>query len=278
MEKRIFLMLLVVVYIWEVFQATAKPAEPQVKGGFRSCTVTDYRYKSGKINKKSAEKNYSQIFDEKGNPIELISYRGNKIIQKNKISNKYNTLGLLNEVEYFDNSGKVIIRFIYNYDDKRNKISDESFNGAGEVTGRAFYKYDDNNFLIEETHEVRIDSNEFTKGTTYYENDNKGNRIKESAVRSTDISLEVSTEHNFDDNNTTSEIDAKEENTNSLSAVTYEYTYDDNDNIILQTRYGIGDTKLVSGFSYDKYGNIVEQISYDENGVPGLKTVYEFSK
>ena len=146
---------------------------------------------------------------------------------------------------------------------------------------RGSYVYDLNNFLISETHDNNIGDNEFISGTTYYKNDAQGNRIEESSMNSLDISAEVSAEINFDDNNFPTESKTEDisiQNSTSSEKITYEYEYDENNNIIKQIRYGIGGTKLIHGFKYDSFGNILERISFDENEKPALKTVFEYSK
>ena len=70
---------------------SAKKYQPHVKGGFKSLTLTDYRYESGYKDAKSIEKTATLNFDEKGNQIEIISYSEGKVAQKNKIENKYNS-------------------------------------------------------------------------------------------------------------------------------------------------------------------------------------------
>ena len=89
MNKYLITSLMICFYFTFQYPGYSKPAEPQVKGGFRSCTATEYRYKSGKIDQKTGQKSSTVIFDEKGNQIELISYEENKISQKYKIENKY---------------------------------------------------------------------------------------------------------------------------------------------------------------------------------------------
>jgi hypothetical protein len=258
-------------------QCFSKPVQPQVKGGFKTCTATDYRYKAGKVDMKSGVKNFTQIFDDKGNQIEIISYDDNKIPHKNIITNKYNSMGLLSESVYLDNSGKPHIKFTYYYDDKMNRIFDTTYNSAGEVTERGSYKYDENDYMIQETHEVRIDSNEFYKGSTYFKNDKYGNKIEEAAIHSSNISIQATAELNLDNKESKNEIKT-EETQAPLEKVTYEYKYDDKQNIIKEVRNGIGGTKLVKEYKYDNFGNITEQIYFDDNGKPGLKTVFEYSK
>lgn len=258
------------------YQTFTKPAEPQVKGGYKTCTVTEYRYTAGKPNKKG-DLQYKQILDEMGNQIGIISYVENKKTYKNKIENKYNSSGLLSETIYFDIEGKASVKFTFTYDERTNKISDVTFNSAGEVTSRGFYKYDGNNYLIEETHEVRIVNDEFGTGKTFFKNDSRGNKIEESANHSSEFSVEVSAEVDLGDNKSKSEV-LQEQSPASLENVTYEYEYNDKNQIIRDVRNGIGGTKLIHGYSYDKFGNILERISYDENDKPALKMVYEYGK
>jgi hypothetical protein len=256
----------------------AKPYEPQVKGGFKSCTVTEYRYKPGKIVLKNGEMSYAQNYDDKGNQIELIYYENNKISSRNKVENKYNAAGLLSESVYFDKTGKVSTKFTYSYDDKTNLIGNVTYNAKGEVTERGTYVYDKNNFMIEETHEVRIGENEFYKGTTNYINDAKGNKIAEIAVRSSNVSVSVNAEVNLEDKDKNKSEVKTEESAAPPDTVKYEYQYDDKGNITKETRISFDGFKLIKGYKYDEFGNLKEQIYFDENDKPVMTTVFEYGK
>jgi hypothetical protein len=263
-------------------QCFTKPYEPQVKGGYKSCTATEYRYKSGKIVNKSGEKINTVIIDDKGSPIESIYYENNKISQKNKSINKYDSKNLLIETVIFDGTGKPMYKIAFAYDEQTNMIGDTTYKLTdGDVWQRGSYKYDKNNFLIEETHEVRIDSNEFSKGTTYYKNDKNGNKIEESAIRSLDISANVSSEVNLNNKDNQSKSETSVQSNSNYSTVKYEYKYDKNNNIIKQTRIGIDDFKLVKEYKYDNFGNIIEEFypsddsDKDKNS---MRRVYEYSK
>ncbi|OGU58172.1 MAG: hypothetical protein A2X64_06915 [Ignavibacteria bacterium GWF2_33_9] len=275
MNKLINLSLLISIMVLFQYNIFAKPYQPQVKGGFKSCTVTEYRYKPGKIVLKNGEMSYAQNFDAHGNQIELIYYENNKISSKNKVENKYNTAGLLSESVYFDKTGKVSTKFTYSYDDKTNLIGNVTYNAKGEVTERGSYVYDKNDFMIEETHEVKIGENEFYKGTTKYINDAHGNKIAEIAVRSSNVSVSASSEQNLENNENKSEVKT-EESAAPPDTVKYEYVYDVKGRIAKETRIGVDGFKFVKGYKYDAFGNLKEQIYFDENNKPVMTTVFEF--
>ena len=278
MKKSIIFVLLICIFGFVFqFQSYSKPPQPDAKGGFKTCTVTIYQYHDGKVNMKSGQKSYTSNFDDKGYQIEMISYDNNKISQKNKITNKYNTKGLPIEVNVLDESGKSITKVTIGYDDKMNKINDTIYNDAGEATQRGTYKYDANNFMVEEIHETRVENNKFIKGSTYYKNDKYGNKIEESAVHGISANIQVTTDYNLDNNKSetkTSEV-SSESNAMPPDKITYDYKYDAKGNIIRHVRNGIG-TKLIYEYKYDKYGNIIEQIDFDENNKPVIKTAYVY--
>lgn len=256
----------------------SKPYQPQVNGGFRSVVVMEYRYSGSKVNMNSGVKSYSSKFDEHGNLIEMISYENNKISSTIRLKNKYNSKGLLVELAYFDETGKPTGKFSYGYDDNANMILDTMYNAQGEMTTKGYHKYDKNNFLIEETYVVKIDSTEWSKGTTYFQNDKWGNKIVESANHSMNISAEVTSEVNLENGVTKSKVNTNQTPSQSLDKITYEYKYDDKGNILRQVRTSFDGYKLIHEFKYDEFGNIIEQISFDEKGKPYLKTVFEYSK
>lgn len=257
------------------YQIYSKPAEPQVKGGYKSCTVTEYRYTSGKQNKKG-EIQYKQILDEKGNPVESISFGEKSKTYRNKIENKYNSVGLLSEMVMYSIEGKQAVKYTYNYDERNNLIADISYDNKGKKTAKGSYFYDINGFLIKETHELYYDS-DTSVGVTYFKNDKFGNRIEESANHSSEFSAEVSAEVDLGGNQSESVVKIEQAPT-ELDKVTYQYEYNDKNQIIKDIRYGIGGTKLIHGYTYDQFGNITELISFDEDGKPAVKLVYEYEK
>ncbi len=115
------------------YQNYSKPAEPQVKGGYKSFTVKEFRYNAVKQHKKG-EITYIQILDEKGNKIESISYGEKNKAYKNKIENKYNSVGLLSEMLMYNIEGKQAVKFTYNYDEKKNLITDITYDNKGKKT------------------------------------------------------------------------------------------------------------------------------------------------
>jgi hypothetical protein len=275
MKLKLFISLILSFIFLAENMSFSKPAEPQVKGGYKTCTVTEYRYTAGKPNKKG-EIQYKLIFDDKGNQIEIVSYDENKKTYKNKVSNKYNASGLLSETIYFDIEGKASVKFTYSYDERMNLITDITYDKDDKKTAKGSYFYDENDFLVKEVHEFYTD-NDVATGVTYFKNDKFGNKLEESANHSSEISVEVSAEVDLGNNTSKSEV-LQEQSPAELDKVTYEYEYNDKNQIIKDIRNGIGGTKLIHGYSYDKFGNILERISYDENNKPAVKLVYEYGK
>jgi hypothetical protein len=282
MKKKLIAFLIIGFLLAGQYYSFAKPYEPQVKGGFKSCTTTEYRYKAGKIVNKSGEINETRNFDDKGNMVEVISYEQNKMSNKYKMTLKYDSRNLPIEEISFDENVKPKFKVTYAYDEKSNKIGDTSLLvSKGEVWQRGSYKYDKNNFLIEETHEVRIDSNQYSKGTTYFKNDDKGNKIIESAVRSAEISAEVNSEQNLSDKDGRSKDDVKVQSKGEYSAVTYKYNYDSKGNIIKIIRISTDGYKFVKEFKYDQFGNVTEEFyppADDDKEKYSLRRVFVYKK
>jgi YD repeat-containing protein len=259
------------------FQCFAKPYQPQVKGGFKSFTTTEYRYDAGKPTPKSVEKISTTILDKNGNMVETIFYEKGKITQKFKITNKYDEKGLLIETIYFDMKGKPFNKNSYNYDSRTNKINDTTKNASGEITQIGTYVYDKNDFLIQEIHKVRIDKDEFSTGVTYFKNDKFGNRIEEYANNTSEISANVSSEINLDDK-AKNKSDVSVQSKNSGTKITYNYKYDKQNNIIKDVRTSFDNFKLVHEYKYDEFGNITEILYPDDKGKIVMKNVNEYSK
>jgi len=254
----------------------AKPYEPQVKGPFKTCTVYENRTTSGKFNPKSRVISYIQTFDNNGNTIEMISYSNGKKEGKSKVENKYNDKGLLISTKYFDPTEKYFSLNTYGYDDKNNLIADTNFSMQNEITRKSVYIYDENNFLIQTIYEFKVE-NDWIKSPNYFKNDKFGNVIEESSKHSSETTFEVSIEADLSTGGTQSNV-SQIESEADLEKVTYQYKYDEKNRVIWSLRNGIGGTKLIYSFKYDNYGNVIEEISYDENDIkkPLLKREYEY--
>jgi hypothetical protein len=146
-----------------------------------------------------------------------------------------------------------------------------------EITSIGLWKYDQNNFLIEQTYLVKVE-NEFVTSTTYFINDKYGNVIEESANHSSETNIEVTIDVDLSSNNSTSSVKNSNTSADNLDKVTYEYKYDSKGNVIWSQRNGIGGTKLVKSFKYDDFGNLIEEIYYDENNIkiPQLRREYVY--
>lgn len=253
-----------------------KPYEPQVKGGFKTCSVYEIRFKNGKIDEKSRKIEYSQNYDKNGNITEMVYYNEGNIDGKIKIENKYNDKGLLIETKRFDPTETHFALNKYVYDSNNNLIADTSFSLNQQIQSIGISKYDKNNFQISQTYEVKVE-NEFLKNTTYFKNDKFGNVIEESANHSSETNIEVTIDMDLATNQSTSSVNNNSSSEN-FDKVTYEYKYDVKGNIIWSQRNGIGGTKIVKSFKYDDFGNLIEEIYYDENNIkiPQIKREYVY--
>ena len=282
MKKNLVVLLIISFLLAGQYQSFAKPYQPQVKGGFKSCTTTEYRYKAGKNVNKAGEITDTRNFDDKGNMVEVISYEQNKMSNKYKMTLKYDSRNLPIEEISFDETGKPKFKVTYAYDEKTNKIGDTScIFATGEVWQRGSYKYDRNNFLIAETHEVRIDTNQYSKGTTYYKNDDKGNKIVEGAIRSAEISAEVSGEKNLAEKDGQSKVEASVQCKGEMSDVTYKYNYDAKGYIIKEIRISTDGYRFVKEYKYDQFGNITEEFyppADDDKEKYSLRRVFVYKK
>jgi len=272
--KRFILILVLIFVTFSLLKA--KPYEPQVKGPFKTCTVYENRTKTGKFNPKSRVISSKETFDEKGNKITSISYDDDKKEYKNKIENSYNQKGLLSRTKYFTPDGSRFFIFAYAYDSNNNLVGDTSISMTNEIEQIGTFIYDFNNFLIEESHKIKVD-NDWIISPIYYKNDKFGNKIEESSKHSSETTLEVTMEADLSNGDTQSNVSQIESEAN-LEKVTFEYKYDDKNRVIWSLRNGIGGTKIIYSFKYDNYGNVIEEIAYDDIDInkPLLKREYEY--
>ncbi len=154
----------------------------------------------------------------------------------NKLT-KYDNNG--NEIEWnrYNSDGSLDCKYTYKYDNNGNKIEENCYNSDGSLCWKYTYKYDNNGNTIEKN-SYKSDGSLYRKYT--YKYDNNGNKIEENGYKS-DGSLDYK----------------------------YTYKYDNNGNTIEGNRYnsdGSLDYKYTYKYKYDKYGNWIQKIYFEQKG------------
>ncbi|WP_242084938.1 RHS repeat domain-containing protein [Aestuariivivens sediminis] len=159
-----------------------------------------------------------------------------KVIKKNL----YNDEGLLTEEIMYNLTGKPM-KIINKYDINGNKIQLELFNSKKKLEEKQMFKYDDNGNLVEHT---IFDTPEYLSRKILYSYDNKGNISEKSQYQSKGELLEKDT---------------------------YEFIYDNLDNLIEEKhyKYYIGtkeSTESIKYSNFDENNNWEEKLIY-KNGL-----------
>lgn len=267
--KRIFIILIVFITVnclnaQSIFEAHEK--ETVKNNQLRKKIQMDQKYVNGEL---SSEGYISSItkYDENGNVLEIINYRSNGNIIS-VINNKYDKNG--NKLEYTRYKGNretVTYRQRYVYDEKGQKIEENGFDGASNF--KTTYAYNDNGKLKSihyYTGATLTDRREFIyEGTNLtvnvYDSEDKKQAYYKRIFDSKDQLIDDS-KYDMEDN--------------LLNRVTY--TYDNNGNVIVETKFNSGNVcKMINKYNDNFYLNevtkedseesfVTNKYIYDENG------------
>lgn len=245
------------------------------KGKVKSIKSTTYKAmeKFGEIQKGEEVDKLLSIFNEMGNFTERIYSKNGKIDSKQTYI--YNNQKNIIDKKEYDSDGILKLQTTYDYDEKGNKIEENTF-GRFE-TQKTTYKYDDKGREVESlitfsfqgidgSVELRITKEYDQKGNVIEEKnynnrnqlsnrniftyDERGNRIKEIFI---DLNTNESEEKNI-------------------------YTYDKNNKKIEIQKYISKNLSEKTTIKYDEKGNILEEHIIDFNRNTLFKIVYKNNK
>ncbi len=267
-------------------------------GGFNECFEYIYMYKSGQIDSNSKKLERKLKYDEKGNMVEEIIFgddgkiditqnyhyddKGNKIVYFQsdynyldyKITYKYDTRGNRIERVLYDKNDSISEIFTYHYDEKNNLIKLIKYLNMGfDRYNSTTCLFDDNKNLYEE---IIDDNGIFCKYTFIY--NETGNIIEEKTYNKSNIIQRKSIYEYLNEVKVYQKILFYNEN--ALIDHTFEFKYDKKGNYIEAIWYEENVMQLRYTYSYDSLGNQIEKTIYaDINEVkntPIKKYVYVF--
>jgi hypothetical protein len=257
------------------------------KGGYTKCSVFVYKFQYGELSLKSKQKYRFSKFNNKGLPIEVVKYYYyNKGPDGIRVNIKYDDRNNKIEENSYE-AKKHTSRKVYKYDDKGNRIEELTFTPNGTLYDKNIYRYDDKRNKIEEvnygvsgsisdrkTFDPDIDSK------LYFEYDNKGRKIKTFDTLESGSGWLVQT----------FEYDEKDRLIEKITYDDYEgylykivkFKYDVNMNIVevekKQNIHGVLKLTFKETYQYDFLGNLIEKIDFDERNEPFWKYEYIYSK
>lgn len=243
--------------------------EEKVKGEFRSCILTKYNYRNGKLDINSKRNLIQCKYDSRGKIIERLNYDSNDYAYM-KYKYIYDSLGNKIEERYY--LGDKIQNITQNsYDEQGNKIKETSYNSEGNIYRRSESKYDKNGNLIE--------VNTYLSGNKYkdiYKYNEFGNRTE--MIYYVD-GEKHRTELIYDDNGNMIEGICYNPDGSVHHKSVYKYKYDSNgyekEHI---SHYNDGRLRENIIDKYDNQGNLIEITSLNSDGIIGMTVQYKYDK
>jgi hypothetical protein len=313
--KKIVLMILVIIFCVEILfssnrdmylRAYYEEENFTVKGNFRKCTLIEYYCDSHSLRKKSI---HIFKFDINGNLNQRIAFKDASKDTLNILNIIYNKDGNFLKQTTCSTNGRIFTTWIYQYDERKNLIEKTEYESDTALWSKSTYKYDSNNIQIRHTRtNFPIKGREASSISYLSIFDASGNKIEEKCYRNDalysrtifkyDEYKNVIESINIDNGNryygkTTYKYD---ENKNIIEEINfnndntiydrYKYQYESSGRLVEMKRFFPGMDEegqsimriYKTTYEYDKYGNLKEEINFDEFNKPQYKTVYKYSK
>lgn len=186
--------------------------------------------------------------------------------------NLFNSEGNLIENITYSSDGEIEYKSIFKYDENTNKTEKEIYNSKRKLEGKWEYNYDDKG-MMKETN-IYDSIGKFIRKVKY-EYDINGRVIEDYKYNSDGILEEKMVFDYFDLKNKTESI----YNFNNDLIIKNDYEYDDDKKLIKQEYniYGLYGKDIRTLYTYmytkfDKDGNWIERIQYNEENVPTMIT------
>lgn len=258
---------IIILILTSLFQVSFTYTQDKIKGGYKSCKVYGYWYKSNQLDIESKSLGTQYIYDEAGNIIEMIDP---VLINELKETYKFDKNGILLESSTYNTNGSILTsRYTYKYDSLGNKIEVTSTGGWGD--SRTTYKYDNKRNMVEEI--AHFSGNFHHKNT--YKYDLKGNMI-EDAFYDTDKKFSFGNRYKY--NEVGRKIEAIVFYPDGKFGNSETYKYDENGNLIEKIENNSTFPKFYK-YKYDEFNNVLEEVSYSfESKQPISKFEYVYAK
>jgi len=268
--------------------------EPDVKGGYRKCTVLKYNYVNGILDTNSKFVIQKKIYNVNGfitnkqdfhNSIILKEYifhydSENKLLEDTEIDSEqnmivksnylYDTIGLLNEyIIILPDS--IISKIVYKYNTQNCLVEKVHLDSEGSVESKYIYVYDSlgNKAEIFEY----FDNDEKFESRYFYQYDNFGNEL-ETARFSKYNKIMYKTQKKYNGKNKLLELKHISYSDSEQIIEITNYDYDNHNNLISETVLFNDSFDKQVKYQYDGYGNLIQKIEYNSKKQPNNRTDY----
>lgn len=208
-------------------------------------------------------------YDAWGNTIQNAVYDENGSLEKYK-EYTYDKNGNKIQDKTFDSTGEIDYWYLYEYDEKGNVVVTKSLDNSGKLMEWNEASYDTEGTLLRKDY---FNKDGVLNGWSSYSYDKKGNLIKNESFDQ-DGNASGRIEYTYDDSGALI-IEAYYESDDNLSTL-YVYEYDEDGNRSEWSDYnvdGIADYK----HKFDKDGNELEFIAFEDNGDISVWVSYEYN-
>ena len=235
-------------------QSTTDWAKLDLKSRVKSVTEEQCRLTTGPKEIKNCKIKLSTVFNSEGYKVEEQMWEYNQLIDRNIFM--YDEKNVLLKMESV--SGKTKITYLFEYDERGNRIEEKISTGDSQPDSRYTYQYDKEGRKIQmEGYNMKTGGNRFIRETFTY--DNFGNVIKATSENPSSNWLTESS-YIYDQRK---RLVQKTSHTNyeklGKYLTTIRYTYDSNDNVVREDEVHNG-RKSKTTITLDKAGNWVKRI------------------
>lgn len=195
-------------------------------------------------------------YDEKGNMIAANYYdlRTNIVFSSDK--RVYDERGNMTEIIHYNKAGEVIGKDIYKFDDKNHEIEKDNY-WNGKLNGKVITTYDYKSMIV--TVSFYNGDGRFER-KHHYKIDDKGNQLENYDWSGT-LTSKSRFEYNEKGKITKEYSEAWEMDTTNAVII---YKYDEHDNEIMRTITDVNTNSVSSvktDYTYDKFGNWIKQVT-----------------
>ena len=258
MKPKFFLTLISSIFILTACSQTGNNNFNAKKGRikFETCYGYEAAEKKGESPKDTLTTKATFQYDEKGNMLSANHYdlKTNMVFSSDK--RVYDDRGNMLEILHYNNAGEVISKDIYKYDDKNNEIEKDNY-WKGKLNGKVISDYDYKSMIV--TVSFYNGDGRFER-KHHYKIDDKGNQLENYDWQGT---LTSKSRFEYNDNGKVIKQYSEAWEMDTTNSV-IDYKYDEWNNEIMRTITDLNTNSVSSiktEYTYDKFGNWIKKVT-----------------